>query len=134
MVIAGDVFPSVRPTNPAILFFFQQLQRVRVGLPDAPVVIVAGDHDTPRSLETGTILRLYEGIGVRVAIETPRRFLFPTLDCAVLAVPHPALAQAERPALRPERGGPQFNALGTHRKDQGEGEGRVPDELGGLPL
>src|SRR4029077_7288776 len=36
IVIAGDVFNSVRPTNPAILFLFQQLQRVRVGLPDAP--------------------------------------------------------------------------------------------------
>src|SRR3989442_7502570 len=134
MVIAGDVFPSVRPTNPAILFFFQQLQRVRVGLPDAPVVIVAGDHDTPRSLEAGTILRLYEALGVHVAVETPRRFLFPTLDCAVLAVPHQALAQAERPALRPERGGPTFNVLVTHGKYQGVGEARGTDDFGGAAL
>ena len=31
IVIAGDIFHSVRPTNSAILFLFQQLQRLRVG-------------------------------------------------------------------------------------------------------
>jgi len=58
ILIAGDVFHSVRPANAAILFLFQQLQRVRTGLPDAPVVMIAGNHDTPRSIETSTILRL----------------------------------------------------------------------------
>jgi DNA repair protein SbcD/Mre11 len=134
IVIAGDVFHSVRPTNPAILFLFQQVQRLRVGLPDTPVVIVAGDHDTPRSLETGTILRLYEALGVQVAIEGPRRFVFPSLDCAVLAVPHQALAQADRPALRPERGGPTINVLVTHGKYPGVGEGRGTDDYGGAVL
>lgn len=134
IVIAGDVFHSVRPTNPAILFFFQQVQRLRVGLPETPVVIVAGDHDTPRSLETGTILRLYEALGVHVAIEGPRRFVFPSLDCAVLAVPHQALNQPERPALRPERGGPTINVLVTHGKYPGVGEGRGTDDYGGAIL
>jgi DNA repair protein SbcD/Mre11 len=134
IVIAGDVFHSVRPTNPAILFLFQQVQRLRVGLPDTPVVMVAGDHDTPRSLETGTILRLYEALGVQVAIEAPRRLVFPSLDCAVLAVPHQALAQAERPALRPERGGPTINVLVTHGKYPGIGEGRGTDDYGGAIL
>ena len=134
IVIAGDVFHSVRPTNPAILFLFQQLQRVRVGLPDVPVVVVAGDHDTPRSLETGTILRLYEALGVHVAVEAPRRFVFPALDCAVLAVPHQALAEPERPALRPERGGPTINVLVTHGKYPGVGEGRGTDDYGGASL
>jgi DNA repair protein SbcD/Mre11 len=134
IVIAGDVFHSVRPTNPAILFLFQQVQRLRVGLPDTPVVMVAGDHDTPRSLETGTILRLYEALGVQVAIEGPRRFVFPALDCAVLAVPHQALNQPERPALRPERGGPTINVLVTHGKYPGVGEARGTDDYGGAAL
>src|SRR5438445_11762306 len=86
IVIAGDVFHSVRPTNPAILHLFQQLQRVRATLPNTPVVIIAGEHDTPRSLETGAILRLYEALGIDIAIETSRRVVFPKLDCAVLAV------------------------------------------------
>src|SRR5437870_1974156 len=73
IVLAGDIFHSVRPTNPAILFFFQQMQRLRSGLPDAPIVVIAGTHDTPRSVETGTILRLYEALGVEVATDKPRR-------------------------------------------------------------
>jgi DNA repair protein SbcD/Mre11 len=122
IVIAGDVFHSVRPTNPAILFLFQQLQRVRTELPDTPVVVVAGNHDTPRSAETGAILRLYETLGIELALEVPRRLVFPRLDCAVLAVPHQAIAQEERPALRPERGA-THNILVVHAT--------VP-ELGGV--
>jgi len=104
IVVAGDVFHSVRPTNPAILFLFQQLHRLRAGLADTPIVVIAGNHDTPRSVETGTILKLYEALGVHVVADQARRISFPRLDCAVLAVPHQALMQAERPALRPERG------------------------------
>jgi exonuclease SbcD len=118
IVIAGDVFHSVRPTNPAILHLFQQLQRVRVGLPDTPVVMIAGNHDTPRSSETGTILRLYEALGVEVVVDGARRLVFPKLDCAVLAVPHQALAQPERPALRPERGA-AINILLLHGEVEG---------------
>ena len=63
ILLAGDIFHSVRPTNPAILFLFQQLQRIRVTLPETPVVLLAGDHDTPRTSETGSILKLYEAVG-----------------------------------------------------------------------
>src|SRR2546421_3302503 len=105
IVVAGDVFHSVRPTNPAILFLFQQLHRLRAGLADAPLVMIAGNHDTPRSVETGTILKLYEALGVHVVADQARRLSFPRLDCDVLAVPHQALMQAEQPAPRPECGG-----------------------------
>src|SRR2546428_11346125 len=114
IVIAGDIFHSVRPTNAAILFFFRELHRLRTGLPASPIVAIAGEHDTPRSTETGTILRLYEALGVDIPIEEPRRIVYPKLDCAVLAVPQQALAQAERPALRPESGGPTLNGLASH--------------------
>jgi DNA repair exonuclease SbcCD nuclease subunit len=134
VVFAGDIFHSVRPTNPAILFLFQQLQRIRVGLPDAPVVLLAGTHDTPRTVETGSILRLYEAVGAEVVIDTPRRLVFPKLDCAVLAVPHQALMSAERPALRPERGGPTLNVLLTHFQFQALGEARGTMEYGGALL
>jgi len=133
VVLAGDIFHSVRPTNPAILFLFQQLHRLRVALPDVPVVLVAGNHDTPRSAETGTILRLYEALGVEVVVESARRIVFPKLDCAVLAAPHQAVAQAERPALRPERGA-TFNVLVTHGQYAAAGEDRGTMEYGGAPL
>lgn len=134
VVFAGDIFHSVRPTNPAILFLFQQLQRIRVGLPDTPVILLAGTHDTPRTVETGSILRLYEAAGAEVVIDTPRRLVFPKLDCAVLAVPHQALMSDERPALRPERGGPTLNVLLTHFQFQALGEARGTMEYGGALL
>ncbi|HYT82673.1 MAG TPA: exonuclease SbcCD subunit D [Gemmatimonadales bacterium] len=134
IVLAGDIFHSVRPTNAAILFFFQQLQRIRVGLPETAVVVIAGDHDTPRSSETGTILRLYEALGVEIAVDVPRRIVFPKLDCAVLAVPHQAVAREDRPALRPESGGPTLNVLVTHGHPPGLGEERGTLEYGGALL
>lgn len=108
VVIAGDLFHSVRPTNAAIVFAFRQLQRLREALPRAPIVLVAGNHDTPRSVETGSILRLYEELGVDVAADEARRLVYPDLDLAVLAVPHQALV-GPRPSLRPE--GPERRRL-----------------------
>jgi exonuclease SbcD len=134
IVIAGDLFHSVRPTNAAILYCFRQLHRLRTGLPHAPIVVIAGEHDTPRSTETGSILRLYEALGVEIAVEDARRIVFPQLDCAVLAVPQQPLLKADRPSLRPEPGGPTLNILVTHGKYGGLGEARGTIEYGGAEL
>ena len=88
----------------------------------------------PRSSETATILRLYEALGVDIAIEEARRFVYPQLDCAVLAVPQQPLALANRPALRPEPGGPTLSVLVAHGKYGGLGEERGTIEYGGAEL
>jgi len=134
VVIAGDLFHSVRPTNAAILYCFRQLHRLRTGLPSTPIVVIAGEHDTPRSTETGSILRLYEALGVEIAVEDARRIVFPKLDCAVLAVPQQPLLKADRPSLRPEPGGPTLNVLVTHGTYGGLGEERGTIEYGGAEL
>ena len=77
VLIAGDLFHAVRPSNAAIVFAFRQFQRLREALPSVPVILIAGNHDTPRSTETGNILRLFEDIGVLVASEEAKRFRFP---------------------------------------------------------
>ncbi len=130
IVFAGDIFHSVRPTNPAILFLFQQLHRLRTGLPDAPIVMIGGEHDTPRSVETGTILRLYEALGVEVVVDQARHLTFSKLDCSVLAAPHQAMLQPERPALRPQRG-TTLNVLLLHGQLPGLGDQRGTAEYGG---
>ncbi|HEV2749603.1 MAG TPA: DNA repair exonuclease [Gemmatimonadales bacterium] len=133
ILLAGDIFHSVRPTNPAILHLFNQLHRVRAGLPDSPIVMIAGNHDTPRTTETGTILRLYEALGVHVVVEEARYLSFPGLDCSVLAVPHQAVMQPDRPALRPQRGA-TLNVLLVHGLLPGLGEKRGTSEYGGALL
>ncbi|MFN8579671.1 MAG: metallophosphoesterase, partial [Gemmatimonadaceae bacterium] len=42
VIIAGDVFHNVRPSNPAILTAFQQFSKLTQELPDAIVVMLAG--------------------------------------------------------------------------------------------
>jgi predicted phosphodiesterase len=114
VIIAGDFFNSVRPSNPAILDSFRQLARLRAGLPDAPVVIVAGNHDAPRSTETGTILKLFEAVdGVHTVTEGPRDLVFDDLDLTVTCVPHLAWVLGARPALTPPKGS-GFRVAVTH--------------------
>jgi exonuclease SbcD len=117
-VIAGDLFHSVRPTNAAIVFAFRQFQRLREALPKAPVIVVAGNHDTPRSSETGSILKLFEELGVSVAADVARRFEFPELDLSVLAVPHQALVDPEELQIRPD-GPARHQVLVIHAEVQG---------------
>jgi exonuclease SbcD len=77
VLVAGDVFHAVRPSNPAILFAFKQFLRLRAALPDALVVMVAGNHDAPKTTETGCILRLFLECGVHVVDATADRLSFP---------------------------------------------------------
>lgn len=121
IILAGDLFHAVRPTNHSIVFAFQQLQRLREALPRAPIILIAGNHDTPRSSETGSILRLYEELGVDVAAVEARRLVYPDLELSVMAVPHGALFESEKPVLRPE-GGQRHQVLVLH----GEVEGLFP--------
>jgi hypothetical protein len=123
VVFAGDLFHSVRPTNAAIVFAFRQLQRLREALPGAPIVLIAGNHDTPRSVETGSILRLFEELGVDVAADTARRLVYQSLDLSITAVPHQALVTPDRTSLRPE-GSERYQVLVLH----GEIEGMFPAE------
>ena len=121
VVVAGDLFHAVRPTNAAIVFAFRQFQRLREALPGAPVVLIAGNHDTPRSAETGSILRLFEELGVDVAGDAPRRLEYPRLGLSILAVSHQALVGPERPTLGPA-GDARHQVLVLH----GEVEGVFP--------
>ena len=114
VVVAGDLFHSVRPTNPAILHSFNQFRRLRAALPQTPIVLVAGNHDAPRSLETGTILKLFEALDrVHVVTDEPRDIAFEDLDTSVTCVPHSAWRSGDRPRLLP-KAGHAFNVVVTH--------------------
>lgn len=119
VVIGGDVFHNVRPTNPAILHAFNQFARLTRDLPETRVVMVAGNHDTPRAAETGCILDLFKPLGVHVASREAERYTFPELDLSVLAVPD--VPGMERPALVPDPAA-KWNVLLLH----GEVEGMLP--------
>jgi exonuclease SbcD len=115
ILVGGDVFHNVRPTNPAIVHAFLQFSRLRAALPEVPVVIVAGNHDTPRAAETGSILRLFRELGISVAFAEPERFYFAELGVAVLAVPD---IIGKRPSFTPDSSA-RYNILLLHGEVQG---------------
>jgi exonuclease SbcD len=115
VLIAGDVFHQVRPTNTAILHAYLQFARLRQGLPATEIVMVAGNHDTPRSAETGSILRLFATLGLHVIDGEARALEFPELDLSLLAV---ADNQHARPKLVPP-GTLRWNVLLLHGEVEG---------------
>ncbi|HSE68062.1 MAG TPA: DNA repair exonuclease [Gemmatimonadales bacterium] len=123
VIIAGDLFHSVRPTNQAILVAYQQLYRLREALPSAPVILISGNHDSPRSQETGSILQLFKELKVHVVDQGWESISFPQLDLRVMAVSHEALVGPERPKFQPE-GSERYHVLVLH----GEVEGVFPTD------
>jgi exonuclease SbcD len=117
VLIAGDVFHAVRPSNPAILHAFHQFSRLMESLPDSTVVMVAGNHDTPRTAETGCILRLFSPLGINVVEGEPKRIPFPEHDLSILAVPD----MGKTPPFEPDPHA-KYNILLLH----GEIEGVLP--------
>ncbi len=105
VLVAGDVFHTVRPSNTAIAEAFRQFSVLTDGLPGVPVVVIAGNHDSPRSTDTGNILALFREIpGVTVVAEEARAVLLPQVETSVLCLPHNALAvEGEAPVeMRPD--------------------------------
>ena len=115
IVISGDVFHAVRPTNPAILWAHTQFQRLTQMLPDTVVVMVAGNHDMPRTSETGCILRLFKSLNITVVDAGPKSIRFPDHDLHILAVPD---GIRPRPAFDPDPGA-KFNVLVMHDEIEG---------------
>lgn len=103
LVVAGDVFHTVRPSNAAIADAFRQLSRFRARSEKTQVVIIAGNHDSPKAAETGSILRLFAEIeGVHVAHGQARRLTFPEIDTAILCLPHSELVAGPDIAIEPD--------------------------------
>jgi len=55
---SGDLFDTVRPSNRAISFALEQFLRLNEAR--IPVVVIAGNHSTPRLRETGSVFKIFE--------------------------------------------------------------------------
>ena len=113
VLLAGDIFHAVRPSNPAILYAYRQFAHLRLMLPNAHLVMIAGNHDTPRTTETGCILRLFAELGFTVVDHEAKRITIPELDLSILAVPD--LAQ---PPFDPDPAA-KYNILLLHAEIMG---------------
>lgn len=119
IIIGGDVFHIPRPSNHAIVNAIQEFQRLVRSLPSTRIVLVAGNHDSPRSTETGGILGSFAPLGIHIVDKQAARIEFDDLSVAVLAIPEaPGVV---RPKLEP-RAGFRYNVMVMH----GEVEGMLP--------
>ncbi len=129
VLVGGDVFHQVRPANTAILSGFRLFSRLRAALPKALIVMIAGNHDVPRTTDSGCILQLFLELDVHVVYRGLARIDDPARDLCVVAVPYapPGAPSAETPvssttralqtmpALPPRR----FNVLLAHDEVRG---------------
>lgn len=115
VLIGGDIFHNVRPTNPAILHAFMQFSRLVQMLPDCEIIMIAGNHDLPRTSETGFILPLFKSLGIQVVTNEPTRIPLRGGEVSVLAIPY---GIRPRPSYDPD---PSFrhNILFTHDEVEG---------------
>jgi DNA repair exonuclease SbcCD nuclease subunit len=102
---SGDFFDSVRPTNRAISFAMDQL--LRLSEAEIPIVIIAGNHSTPRLRETGSVFRLFEHLANVYPVYKGKYecIHFPNLNLKIHAVPHcsvPDTLQEELEKLVPD--------------------------------
>jgi exonuclease SbcD len=120
VLVAGDVFHTVRPSNTSIADAFRQFSLMADRLPDVPIVMIAGNHDSPRSADTGNILNLFREIdGVRVVCDECRSIRLPEIDTSILCLPHVSLSTGEEVPMEPD-GSSRHNVLMLHGTIEGE--------------
>ncbi|HEU4561808.1 MAG TPA: metallophosphoesterase [Longimicrobium sp.] len=135
VLVAGDVFHTVRPSNTAIAEAFRQFSVLSERLPETPVVMIAGNHDSPRSADTGNILSLFREIpGVRVVYEECRPVQLPEIETSVLCMPHVSLAVDHETVMEPDPAA-RHNILLLHGEiTDKNGEPRYRSEFGGAQV
>lgn len=113
VLVAGDLFHSIRPSNAILTFCFRELKRL-VAAVKCPVVIIAGNHETPKRSDSGCVLRLFSEIeGVYVADSSVAVLTFPELKTSVCAAPHASLLSDPQYRFRADDSS-KFNILCTH--------------------
>lgn len=86
VVHAGDLFDGVRPQNRAIDLALKQL--IRLSESGAEIVLISGNHSTPKLRETGNIFRIFEHLEGIHPIHEPGVTRVAMGDLTVHAVPH----------------------------------------------
>lgn len=102
ILIAGDLFHIVRPSNLTIQHTFREFSALTQKT-DAPVVIIGGNHDSPRSADTGCILDLLGNLpGIHVAHSEYVQVKLDDLDTSVFCLCHRALPQLSEMKIEPD--------------------------------
>lgn len=118
VLIAGDMFHVVRPSNLTIQYAFRELAALTQKI-TAPIVIIGGNHDSPRSADTGCILDLLKNLpGIHVAHSEYLQIKLDQLDASVFCLCHRALPHISSLKIEPDRSS-KHNILLAHGTVEG---------------
>lgn len=102
VLITGDLFHAVRPPNSSLIAAYRALSEVQVRRRGAPLVIIAGNHETPRVAGSGCILALLTHIpGVQVVYDRIEQLEIAALNATLLCIPSRGVLELERSLLQP---------------------------------
>lgn len=121
VVIAGDMFHVVRPSNLCIEHTFRELLSFRQKV-QAPIVIIGGNHDSPRSADTGCILDLFRNIPQTYVVHNEYQAVeIPELETSVFCLCHRAVSSLSSLKVEPNPNS-RYNVLTVHGTLEGVGK------------
>lgn len=114
VLMAGDIFHKPRPSNSTIYLTIKLLNNFRKNC-NAPIVLISGNHESSKSVESGSILKLLETTipNVKVVDGQIEQVVFENLNASILCIPHNALYELNKTTLTPDRGY-KYNVLTMH--------------------
>lgn len=100
IIHAGDVFHYSRPTWATLRHFVQQMKKIEAA--GIPMLVIAGNHDTPRIRTGGSAYSLLDLTLPKIAFyagyeDAPDHHTFGHLNITVHAIPHGALTSDNPP-------------------------------------
>ncbi|MEJ5252693.1 MAG: exonuclease SbcCD subunit D [Chthonomonadetes bacterium] len=121
VLITGDFFDKKVPSIWSLRQAFRVLGKLQKERTYKPLILLGGNHDTPRTRESSAVFPLFEEIpGIRVVYAKPERVELPELDTAVMCVPAAGATSLLEENLRPEPDERyRFNILAVHGVLQG---------------
>ena len=114
VIMAGDIFHKPRPSNSTIYLTIKLLHNFRKSC-EAPVVLISGNHESAKSVESGSILKLLETTipNVKVVDGQIEQVVFDDLNASILCIPHNALPELNKTSLLPDKDY-KYNVLVMH--------------------
>lgn len=104
IILAGDIFHKPRPSNHSILVTIRLLKQFRKNC-QAPIVMIAGNHETVKLVDSGSILSIFEATipDVKVFDKDIRQYTIDSIDTSLLCVPHGGLSSLNEICLKPDK-------------------------------
>lgn len=121
ILITGDLFDKKVPSMWSLRRAFRALRMVQERRQGKPLIILGGNHDTPRSRESSAVFPLFEEIpGIKAVYGVPDRVILPELGACVMCVPAASATRLlnESLKLEPDKQS-AFNILAVHGVLQG---------------